>query len=517
VSVIPGPPYSAALKRPVEPGAKIGLLHLLMLVALALSVTIWWALLVAGGGSHELARFITADGFFAVACAFFVLSRVRGGLQGFFELPVFMTVVAFVEFGLAPISCFLDPDALAPQLHGDTALFNPALLIVLAGMVAFWLGSTAARSKKQAPADVDPVSLPGSGPRSLTLLLGGCLYLTGFAAKVYMLRSGWFGYLQSQGATQAHIAEAQVWIVISSFGFYALILFSIEAYWHPGDKFRAVLFWTVLASEGSWGLMSGMKGPFLFSLVAVSLVSSVAGRELRIRWFVVATLCLIAIYPLINQYRSLVGTRMDESVNSVSAATEAMRGAAAQTSSQERTAGHWLTSGWSSSVARLNMTQNVALLLTYQDRSYLLEGKERLWMIPFYPFVPRLLWPGKPLQDYGGRFSKLLGLQGDTSTSPTVPGDLYILHYGIAGVAGGMFLIGLVAQWLTNPVKLWPSKRNLFIYGCVFFTVANWENDFFGYSSPLIRTFVIVQVLAALIYGPARASSRLGRKKETRN
>jgi hypothetical protein len=73
-----------------------------------------------------------------------------------------------------------------------------------------------------------------------------------------------------------------------------------------------------------------------------------------------------------------------------------------------------------------------------------------------------------------------------------------------------MFLIGLVAQWLTNPVKSYPSKRNLFIYGCMFFAVANWENDFFGYSTVVIRAFVLAQMLALIIYGPPQAASRAG-------
>jgi hypothetical protein len=488
-----------------------------LLVALALTVTVWGAALIAGASGYDLERFISLAGLFGVACAFFVVSRVSRGFQSFFEIPVFMTVVAFVEFGAAPLSPFLDPDALSPNLRGDTSLFHPALQIVIAGMVAFWLGSGIARSRKAAPVVLDPGSLPGSQPRFLTLAFGACLYLAGFGAKVYMLRSGMYSYLQSLVVTNAHLAQAQVWIVLSGFGLYALVLFSIEAYYHPGDKVRTLLLWTVFGSECFWGLISGMKGNLLFNFVAVALVSSKAGRKLRIRWFALAILGLVVIYPLIDQYRSIVRRTGRDATTSVSAATEAIRGAAMESVRRERTAGGWVASGWSSSLDRVNMLQNVALLLAYQDRAYLLEGDERLWMIPIYPFVPRFLWPGKPVQDIGLRFTKLLGGGATSCSSPTIPGDLYVLHYGIPGVLVGMFLVGLVAQWLTNPVKLCPSKRNLFIYACVFFAVANWENDFFAYSTGVIRTFVIVQILALIIYGPAWAPSRLGTKRETRN
>jgi len=274
---------------------------------------------------------------------------------------------------------------------------------------------------------------------------------------------------------------------------------------------RAALFWAVLGSECFWGLISGMKGELLWNLVAVGLVSSMVGRKLRIRWFALAILVLIAIYPLINQYRAIVRNTASDPTTSVNGATEAMQGAAGRAAGQGGTAGGWMASGWSSSVIRLNMLQQIALLKAYESRSYLLEGDERLWMIPFYPFVPRLLWPGKPVQDKSARLTRLLGgglMSG--SSAVTIPGDLYVLHYGIAGVLVGMFLVGLVVQWLTNPVKLCPSKRNLFIYGCLFFAAASWEGAFFEYSTVLIRTFVIVQILALVIYGPPQEPSRVG-------
>ena len=511
MSLIPGQAYTGTIKRPVDPGAKLWFLHVLLLVGLALTVTVWGAMLVGGVSGYELEKFISLAGFFGVCCAFFVVSRVRGGFQSLFEIPVFMTVVAFVMFGAAPLVCFLDPAMLPPQLHGDTSLFHTALQIVIAGMVAFWLGSGIARSRKQAPAALDLGSLPGSAPRYVTLAFGGCLYLAGFAAKVYMLRSGMFGFLESQEVTRARMAEMQVWLVIERFGFYALILFIIEAYYHPADKVRAALFWAVLGSECFWGLISGMKGELLWNLVAVGLVSSMVGRKLRIRWFALAILVLIAIYPLINQYRAIVRNTASDPTTSVNGATEAMQGAAGRAAGQGGTAGGWMASGWSSSVIRLNMLQQIALLKAYESRSYLLEGDERLWMIPFYPFVPRLLWPGKPVQDKSARLTRLLGgglMSG--SSAVTIPGDLYVLHYGIAGVLVGMFLVGLVVQWLTNPVKLCPSKRNLFIYGCLFFAAASWEGAFFEYSTVLIRTFVIVQILALVIYGPPQEPSRVG-------
>jgi hypothetical protein len=137
-------------------------------------------------------------------------------------------------------------------------------------------------------------------------------------------------------------------------------------------------------------------------------------------------------------------------------------------------------------------------------------------MIPYYPLIPRFLWPAKPVQDYGGRFTKLLGGTDLTATSPTIPGDLYVMHYGIAGVLVGMFLLGLGVQWLTNPVTLRPSKRNLFIYAGLFYRATYWENDAFVYWTNLIRAFIILQIIAFIVYGPPQVLPRLGTKRQGR-
>ncbi len=504
MSAISGQPYSGTISRSIVPSAKIGLLQFLLLISLALAVTFWGAGFITGARGYELGEFISLAGLFGVACAFFVTSRLSEGLYNLFEIPVYMTILAFVMFALAPLGNFFQPETLAPELHGDTSLFYPALLIVFAGMAAFWFGTSMARSRRRAPANLDVRSLPGSEPRALTLVFGVGLYFISIMVKVYMLHSGMYGYTQSQDVYNARMAEQQFWIVIERFGFYALVLFATEAYFHPRDRFRKSLFWAALGSECFWAFISGMKRPVLESLLIIAVISSFANRKLRLRWFVLAVGGLVAIYPLMSNYRAIIHRTENDSIRDVSGATEAVRGAAGRSALRTSTVGAYLETGWTASVARLNMTSYVALLIANKERAYLLEGDERLWMIPIYPFIPRFIWTSKPIENYGGRFTRLLGGSATVASSPTIPGDLYIRFGGIPGVMLGMFLIGLAAQWLTNPVKLSPTKRNLFIYGCIFFMLANWEDDFFATCTALIRALVIILIVAAMVYGPVR-------------
>jgi hypothetical protein len=59
-----------------------------------------------------------------------------------------------------------------------------------------------------------------------------------------------------------------------------------------------------------------------------------------------------------------------------------------------------------------------------------------------------------------------------------------------------------------SPHTVSPPKGNLFIYPGLFYKLAGWENDVFVCWTNLIRTFVILRIVALIIYGPPRASSR---------
>jgi hypothetical protein len=500
------------MQRPIRVAGKIGLLHALLLVSVAVAAVVWGVTLISGARGYDLMKFTSLLGLFGVACAFFVVSRAGEGFASVFELPVFMTLLAFLEFGLAPLASFADPSMLYWKLHGDTSQLYPALQIVILGMIAFWLGAELARSRKRAPAVQGPPPVQAAGRSTLTLGFGASLYAVSFATKVYMMRAGMYSFLGSGDVYYNRLAEAQVLMTLSSFGFDALILFAIETYFHPRDQFRKWAFRAVFASECVWGLFSGMKSALLLNFMAVALVASYATKKLRIRWLAVALLGLIVIYPLVNRYRDVSVNMSSESSTRFTVAGQAMQEAAARSAAQDRTAGKYLHSGWSASVNRVNMLSSVVVLLAYKDQAYRLEGNERLWMLPFWAFVPRFIWHDKPVLDVGAKLTQAMtgGGVAKSSTAITIPGDLYIRYNGIIGVLGGMFALGLFAQWLTNPVKLLPSKRNLFIYGCIFFPAANWEADFFGLSGGLIRALVILYALAWILYGPTRRALHIG-------
>src|SRR5437588_12444062 len=93
--------------------------------------------------------------------------------------------------------------------------------------------------------------------------------------------------------------------------------------------------------------------------------------------------------------------------------------------------GHGWREGIDHTLQRMDLLTSVAEVLALGSRASMLKGDERWWMLPFYPFIPRFLWPSKPILDKGARFSLALGNPETTATAITYPGDLY-LQFGLS-------------------------------------------------------------------------------------
>ena len=325
------------------------------------------------------------------------------------------------------------------------------------------------------------------------------LYGVVFATRTYLLHSHLLDYAGSWKAYQANLASLQILGVISKLGLCALIVFAIERYQHPGDAKRRILFLAVFVSECTWGFMGGNKRPLIQDFFMVALVSSAVSQRTRKVWLLAPFLFLVLFYPLSIGYRTAL--RHNGGIANVAEATQLGHEALSETMQNRAGVSGWIESGWSNAVSRMDLLQSVGLVLWLGPSAKALQGRERWWMLPFFPFVPRFAWSAKPVLDAGARFSVLLGYGDRTSTAVTYPGDLYAV-YGWAGVLGGMFLLGLVSQVLTASLTGPLDKRRLFLYASMFLSVTNMEIDAFSFWTNLLRNLVIFVVVGLLIYGP---------------
>jgi hypothetical protein len=180
----------------------------------------------------------------------------------------------------------------------------------------------------------------------------------------------------------------------------------------------------------------------------------------------------------------------------------------------QSTAGDFWREGLNSTVGRLELLTSVAQVLTLGPRASMVKGNVHWWMLPIYPFIPRFLWPSKPILDEGAWFTVALrGGSGDattigTSTAVTYPGDLY-LRFGLPGILVGMLVLGVVAQWFTNRVNGTAEPRDLFVYTAVFLLAFPVEVDAFSLWTGFIKLLATLCVLRRLIYGPRPRDRRL--------
>lgn len=484
-------------KRPVTAA------HLLVLSFLSLAAVVWGAFLVLETRGVQFEQYLLLLGFFGLASALFIFSRVKGNHIGVFYFPLFLTILIFFRFGVAPVACFLDARNLSPDFGGHYGFLLRALEYVIIGMLAFWAGCALA-ARGRSTDGLEPANRIRKHGRAgySTLTWALAIYAGVFAIKLYLLHAHLYAYVGTWKAYYANLPQLQVLGTAASLGGAGVLAFvTIERCFHPSDMPCWLLFWMILVSEVAWGLASGMKARALQPLIIVAIITSLVERRFKKRWAAAVLLGLVAVYPFSNSYRRLV--RNQGGLASPAAVASTGLEALSETQASASGASHWARSGWQMSVKRLDMLTSVGLVLWLGRRARLLQGKERWWMVFYYPFIPRFIWPSKPVLDKGLRFSAATGSVATSSMAITYPGDLYAFG-GLPGILVGMFLLGVVCQALTNTITCRLDKRRLFVYAAMFISVSHLETDAFSYLTSLMKTFAMLSVAALVIYGARR-------------
>jgi hypothetical protein len=475
-------------------------------LSFAVSSTVLGTAFIIGGRGLQLQRYLGLLGIYGAGSAAFVMSRIRGAKVQLFEFPVYLTIMFFIQFGLAPLRNFLDPSQIDVNLSADGTELVQALAYVILGMVAFWIGSEVFRRRVPDRASPHTDSTHAATNSHKTSLITGfwVLFIVGFGVRFYLLRNNLFAYTGSSEKYFENLSTMQVMNVLGEDGTLALIIPTIEWYRKQEGNSWKMLFILAFSTEVMWGLLSGMKSLVLQNFLLVALISSFIMRKLNLRWFALLFFGLIILYPISKAYRAVVSGGGE--VLSFGGAVRAGRTALKDMGEGETSTGDFGREGLANALQRMDLLTSVAQILTLGDRADMVRGDVQWWTLPFYPFVPRFLWPSKPILIEGGRFTAALAggsaslSNVSSSTAVTYPGDLY-LQFGLLGVPIGMFIFGLVTQWVTSRVSGSAEPRELFLYTAIFILGFWYETDAFAMWTGFIKMLAILYFVRLLIYG----------------
>ncbi|MGB6687380.1 MAG: hypothetical protein WBE76_06015 [Terracidiphilus sp.] len=426
--------------------------------------------------------------FLALAGIFLVAS---GPLRSqWFAAPGFMTLLASVEFAIVPFYLF------ATNQDQIDAGYLRTMVYLLVGFSAFWLACWFLRKPHLfifSPQShlTHPRVL---GAAALLLLIGG-------AAKTILWRLGLIGYELATMQYSADVSLVGAFSAASQALQMAMVILAIEILGKRAPSYATRLLFVVsLVLCLGFGLVWGLKVDLLmpiFSLVA--LLGIVRGRLPRLAWALPAF--YLIMQPFMNAYRSNLNSGYATQIGTADGLISVLG-----KSFEDAISGSRNSRGSHNASAFQTASERLSALALFHNvielpSPDLLNGEEKVWMAPFYPFIPRPLWKGKPVFDKGHRMSEALGI--GTANSENIPAiaDMYALG-GVWAIPAGMFLWGAILQTYMNRIKGGLSERGLFFYLTTLIPITTVsERDVVALIGSAVETGCIVLFLSWLVYG----------------
>jgi hypothetical protein len=402
--------------------------------------------------------------------------------------PGYMTIVASLEFVVIPFSRFVSGD------DRIDSYYLKAMVYLLFGFAMFWLACWIL--KKPYTFDFMP-QLPAGAPRAV---IGAfLLFGVGTAGKVILWKLGIIGY---EAATMRYTADISAVGMLGIAGqclTMAMLISGIEVIGKRSKSFGIrLLFIGSAALDLGFGLISGMKVEFLSPIFALVMLLGITQKRLpRLAWAL--PLFYLLLQPFVLAYRMNLNAGYSAQINTVEGLTSALTKSVEDMLSSNTSFGRGHRSYFDTAGSRLSVLTLFHNVLQLPSPD-LLNGDETLWMAPFYPFIPRVLWKEKPIFDKGIRMSEALGIGRTSSTN--VPGiaDLYALG-GIPGIAVGMFIWGGCLQMYMNSMRRGLSERELFLYVMILLVLTNIERDIIAMIGGVVESTCIYLVMSWLVYG----------------
>lgn len=382
-------------------------------------------------------------------------------------------------FGLGALWMVADPIDVAYDIHLIPYVAKAALFCLL-GYLCMLGGYYGPWFRKKEPRKFE--DLPAG---ALVLVLPGVLGISGTIAEALMGRAFWLGT-----------------------GFSGLL--SSLAQLSPLYYFSWALAWLLVLSGRATRIQKGLLYLGFIPITLMILLNSLSDKSqaltlmvvpLMALWYargvlpwrsliVVALILIFVIFPFFNNYRTLdprrpLGDRVSTTMNLLV--------------SMDRN--EFLEESLGTFKRRVALINSVAIVIRDVPRWVPYERGNTLFVPAMAYFVPRFIWPDKPLfmmgRDFGEKFRIVSVFDDMTRIAVTVPGELY-WNFDLPGILFGMafwgVLVRLVYRRYAGSAGLDPVRRAIYMLLLVQF--AHFGGGIAGQSVGLIRTLIILEVFA---------------------
>jgi oligosaccharide repeat unit polymerase len=345
--------------------------------------------------------------------------------------------------------------------------------------------------------------LPSADYRASNYLLPGiALLLIGMINSVLATAVGLFGF---QKAEEINSYDGLIFLT-TLFWLEASFLLWYVLFRQKTWNFTSILVIAALVGTAiSKALLAGNRGSAIqiFSIIVLAYVLS--GRELKFKQASIAGVLLI-IFLILGMiygttFREVKGS---ESTQSFDRYTENIFSTFEQVGRNDNVS--LLQYAFSTLAERIDGVSSLAVVTSNYEKlapyeaSYDLDNN--IWKDTTTFFIPRVIWPDKPVASEPRRYSELYFNYGESSFTITPMGDL-LRNFGIWGVPLGMLLLGVLLRVMyrslveRQPKIVWRSALYFMLL-----TAINYET-FYGSIIPYLFKYGMTAVVGVILVNVA--------------
>ena len=252
-----------------------------------------------------------------------------------------------------------------------------------------------------------------------------------------------------------------------------------------------LLFYFLLTTQVANGLFSGMKETAIIPILIYFVFYLKSGKTISKATMIIGLFSLIILYPLNNNYRSMLNSGHFDNYSSYQVYGLALSNVIETNSFLEL---------YGTSVKQYSSRGDMFTYLNHSIQNKnnwtYFKNMNRYLLMPIYPFIPRFLWESKPRSDEGREYYNII--TGRKTNSVTVS------SIGWSYLEGGIIPVILIFMFLGYFLNIFNNNNNnglksLTIWVIVLLLVIKPEWDPFFAITGFIQSLILLNILLKLL------------------